>query len=133
MRWKTAGLKIRLYLASLAVMSVGLCSAALIYVTAEDPSDNALAYEVVNGNVYLIPARSSKTYVSQLKRFGGKTAVLFDELNDWFTGLWQGKSLAFTVAGITVLVSLGIFLFAIFLAPDQAAGVPSKDDRDGRG
>jgi hypothetical protein len=38
--------------------------------------------------------------------------VLFDELDRWFAGLWQGKSLAFTVAGISVLASLGLFLYA---------------------
>lgn len=128
MRWKTVGLKVRLYLAALAVMAIGLCGAALIYVTAGEVSDNALAYEIVDGNAYPIAARTSRTYVSQLRRFGGKTAVLFDEINDWFTGLWQGRSLAFTVAAITILISLGIFLFAAFLAPEQATGAAANDD-----
>jgi hypothetical protein len=32
-----------------------------------------------------------------------------DELRRGFIGLWHGKSLAFTVACITVLVSFGVF------------------------
>ena len=55
---------------------------------------------------------ASKQYARQLQRFGGKAAVMFDEFNRWFAGLWEGKSLAITVAWISVIASLGIYLFA---------------------
>ena len=73
---------------------------------------------MVDGVSYPIAPGSSKMYVRELQRFGGKAAVLFDEFGRWFAGLWQGKSLAITVAWISILVSLGVFLFARHLSSD---------------
>jgi len=98
-------LKTRLYISGLIVLLVGLCSAILIYVTAGDDSNSAAIDEIV----------SSKQYIHELQRFGGKAAVLFDEFSRWFAALWHGKALAFTVAWISTVVSLGIFLFAMHL------------------
>jgi hypothetical protein len=95
-------LRIGLYLVAAAVLVAGLCSAVLIHVTAGDAPESAAVHEMVN----------SKPYQHELRRFGGKAAVLFDELNRWFDGLWQGKTLAFTVAWISIFISLGVFLFA---------------------
>jgi hypothetical protein len=53
--------------------------------------------------------QTSKPYVRQLQLFGGKTAVLFDELNRWFAGLWHGTSLALTVAWLSVLAAAALF------------------------
>jgi len=58
-------------------------------------------------------------YVRELQRFGGRAAVLFDEFNRWFDALWHGESLAIAVGCISVLVALGIFLFARWLPPDR--------------
>jgi len=38
--------------------------------------------------------------------------VLFDELNRWFAGLWEGRQLGITVAWITILGAAGLFLIA---------------------
>ena len=54
----------------------------------------------------------SKTYVRELQRFGGKMAVLSDELNRWFASLWQGKSLGITIAWLSVAAAAGVFLVA---------------------
>ena len=95
-------MKTRLYAGSLALLVIGLCSAVLIYVTAEEDSSSGALYEMVH----------SKPYIHELQRFGGKAAVLFDQFNRWFAALWQGKALAFTVAWISIFVALGIFLLA---------------------
>ena len=47
-----------------------------------------------------------------LQIVGGKAFVLEDKFQRWFTGLWHGKSLAFMVAGITLLISAGFFYAA---------------------
>jgi hypothetical protein len=59
------------------------------------------------------------TYLRDLERFGGKAAVLFDELNRWFAGLWRGKSLATTVAWISVFVALVLFALGRHAPPDS--------------
>ena len=115
---KPTRLQTRLYIISGTILVIGLCCALLIYLTAQDDWLSAASYVVVDGVVYPVDPGSSKLYVRELQLFGGKTAVLFDELNRWFAGLWQGRSLAITVAWISIAVSLGVFLFARHLASD---------------
>lgn len=125
-----AELKKRLRLGGLVILVAGLCGAMLIYLVAEDIPDDSLGYVIVNGTLYPLAARDSKTYRREVQRFGGKAALVFDDFNRWFAGLWRGKTLAKTVAWISVLLSLGIYLFANALGPD--ARPDSQDDR-GRG
>jgi hypothetical protein len=92
----------RLRLGALVVLAVGLASALGIYLAAADDAGSAELYEM----------RISKTYAHQLERFGGKAAVMFDQLNRWFAGLWQGRQLGITVGCITVVIAAGLFLAA---------------------
>jgi len=119
-------LKKRLRLACLCVLAAGLCSATLIYLFAEDIPDDSLGYVVVNGAVYPLATRDSKSYRREVQRFGGKTALLFDDFGRWFTQRWQGKALAGTVAWISIALALGLFLFAHFVRPDAQPG--SQDE-----
>jgi hypothetical protein len=89
-----------------------LGSAIAIYLTAENDSESVLGYEVIGGNVYPIRPEDSKMYSHNLELYGGKANVFADELMRWFDGLWHGKSLASTVACLTILISLGFFFFA---------------------
>ena len=122
----------RLTLCSIVVAVVGLCSAALIYLTAgEDPIDEDSQIVLVDGKAYPIPIASTKMYRHELERFGGKAAVLFDDFNRWFAGLWRGKSLAVTVVWITAFISAGLFLLARQLPPDPnscARGAGRQDE-----
>ena len=122
-----AELKRRLRLSCLLILLAGLCAAMLIYVFAEDIPDDSLGYVIVNGTVYPLATRDSKIYRRDVQRFGGKAALLFDDFNGWFAQLWQGKTLAKTVAWISIVLSLGIYLFANYLRPD-----PPSDSRDAR-
>jgi len=108
----------RLYLAAAIVLIVGLCSSVLIYLTASDDADIDGAYQVVviDGKAYPIAGSQSKAYVRQLQRFGGKASVLFDEIDTWLAALWRGKQLAITVGWITLIVSVGLFLFGRWLS-----------------
>ena len=114
-------LRTRLYLGSVAVLLVGLCSAFVIFFTAGDAAEGAVRYEMIDGEVYAVPLSDSKAYLRDLQRFGGKAAVLAAELDRWFAGLWQGRTLAFTVAILGIAVSLALFLVAGRL-PDPARG-----------
>ncbi|MEQ1853781.1 MAG: hypothetical protein ABMA01_19570 [Chthoniobacteraceae bacterium] len=112
-------MKLRLYICGAAILVLGLCGALLIYFNADEAPADAIGYLIVDGVAYPTAGTRSKTYVRDLERFGGKAAVLFDEFNRWFAGLWRGKALASTVAWISVIVSLGLFLFARWLPPDR--------------
>jgi hypothetical protein len=107
----------RLYVIALFVLLVGMCSAAAIYFTAADDADLADAYRivVVNGKTYPVAPGDSKAYVRDLQRFGGKTAVLFDEISRWFAGLWRGRALAMTVGWMSIALSAFLLLLAHLL------------------
>ncbi len=131
MKRKITNQHIRLYLISAIILLAGLGSAVLIYLTAEDYSNNVIGYEVVGGTVYPITPDNSKKYVHDLQLYGGKAAVLADEFMRWFAGLRHGKSLAFTVACITIFISLGIFFVANNLPTRLKSDVRSEHIRNG--
>lgn len=98
-----------------AILAAGFGSAVVIYITAGPESENPLGYDPLQ----------TKSYLHDLEMYGGKANVLAAEFMEWFTGLWQGRSLAWTVAVITILVVLALRFFA---------GLPAAevlDDADG--
>jgi hypothetical protein len=111
-------LKVRLYLAALAVLGLGMCVAVVVYTTADDAPEEAIGYIVVDGMKYPVAAGESKRYRRDLEMFGGKASVLFDEFGRWFARLWQGKRLGLTLAALSGIVSLALFLFAYWWPPD---------------
>jgi len=92
-----------------AIVLAGLIAALAIYLTAAPPSENPLGYN----------PEDSKEYLRQLEMYGGKANVLAVELRQWFDSLWQGKTLALTVAVLSVLLALGL-LVVVPPAPDGA-------------
>lgn len=109
----------RLYLASAAILLAGWVGAAAIYATAPDANSDALGYEFVDGVAYPILAYESKSYRHDLERFGGKSAIMADDFNRWFSGLWVGKRLAYTLATLATGAALACFLTARSLPRDD--------------
>jgi len=102
----------RLYLAGATILLAGWIGAAAIYASAPDEDSDALGYEFVNGVAYPILAYESKAYRHDLERFGGKAAIMADDFNRWFSGLWVGKHLAYTLATLASGGALLCFLVA---------------------
>jgi len=96
------GRRARLQLGALVVLVLGLASALGMYLAADDAPASAALAEM----------HGSKPYVHQLERFGGKAAVMFDQFNRWFAGLWEGRQLGVTVAWITIVLAAAMFLVA---------------------
>jgi len=101
---------------TILMLLVGLGSSLAIYLMAGSSSENALIEEY----------EESKRFTHDLEIYGGKANVLADEFRHWFGGLWHGQSLAYTVAVLTVVMSLGYFLVARRLA-DHAASDAARD------
>ncbi len=120
MKWKTTNLQKRLYLITAIILLVGLGSAILIYLTAENDSDSVLGYE------------NSKMYIHDLELYGGKVNVLVNDFMRWFGGLWHGKSLAFTVACSTIFISFGFFFVANHLPTDVKSDARGENLGSGR-
>jgi len=110
-----SAMKKRLYAACVIVLVAGLGCAAWIYSRAGDGPDISGAYQiiVVNGVPTPIAPNESKAYMRDLQRYGGKMAVLMDDFTRWWDGLWHGRSLALTVAFLSVLASLALYFVAL--------------------
>jgi len=115
MRWRPTTSQGFLRLAAAITSIVGFASAIWIYLTAGAAPGNPLGYE----------PEDSKRYLRDLERYGGKANVVAGEITDWFSGLWHGKRLAFTVVCITVLLAGALLLAAIPPASDLD-GEPSN-------
>ena len=116
MIWKTASLQTRLYLVSAIIAVSGLGAAIAIYLTAEDKVDTGLGYEVLT-------PENSKMYLHNLELYGGKANVIASEMRVWFEGLWHGKTFAYTIICIALVISLSIF----FVARQLQSGMKSDE------
>jgi hypothetical protein len=107
MKWKISHRHACLNFISLVILLGGLGSAIRIYQTAGIDSSTVLGYEGGDGSAYPAMPEDSKKFLRDLELYGGKTGMLLYEFRIGFAGLWHGKSLAYTVACITILISLG--------------------------
>ena len=95
-------LHVRIRYCGVAILLVGLLSAALIYLYAADNSSSDRAAEIESGRLYEY----------NVERIGGMAAVYAARLNRWLAGLWHGRPLAYTVAVLTVALALLCFAVA---------------------
>ena len=100
-----------------AILVVGFASAVTIYVVNAAP-DDASQIELEN----------TKPYLRAMETYGGKANVLASELRHGFDALWHGRTFAYTVAVITVLVAL-VYLLAAMPSPPAVDG--DAADRSG--
>lgn len=104
-----------LFRSAIAVLVVGLFGAVLIY---KSSADRSRQYQDRAGQVLPSPD-NSKQYLRQMELYGGTANVLAYEFRAWFVGLWQGRTLAYTISFITLLVSSGLFYVASCLPRDK--------------
>ena len=118
MKRNHSSLSQRLYLIGALVLLLGFAAAALIYATSKDDPGPAVGYVVAQGKVYTIAPGDSKKYRRDLEQYGGKAALLADDLGNWFAGLWKGRALASTLAVISIAIAGLLFYFAKLAATD---------------
>ena len=91
-----------------AILLVGFAAAAVIYFVNAGPDE----YEL----------ERTRLYRHDLEVYGGRANVLADDFRHWFDGLWHGRNLAFTVAGISVLAAAAYRFVATPLPPSRGGG-----------
>ncbi len=96
------------------VLVVGIAGAALIYLFAADDAGTDPAAEITAGRMY----------EHNVELMGGKFALYSIRLNEWLASLWQGKSLAGTVAVLAIAIALACFWIA------HLASVPPSNEPD---
>ena len=130
MKREIANLRLYVNFISALIFLVGLGTAVYIYQSADMDATGVLGYQIIGGTVYPIMPENTKIYKHDLEVYGGKAAVLADEFRRWFIGLWHGKSLAFTLAVITILISFAGFLTARHLPSRSESGAGAEDNRN---
>ena len=126
LRMKPRGPKTRLYLLAALLLVTGLSAALLIYLTQPEMDSDVLGYEFADGNSYAVLTRDSKQYRHDLERLGGKAAVFADDLSRWFSGLWSGKQLAYTLA----FLSIGAAAICLRIARHSSTPKPTQRTED---
>jgi hypothetical protein len=91
----------------------------------------AYGYEAVDGTLYPIMPQNAKLYRHNLELYGGKANVIMDDFRRWFTGLWQGKSLAWIIGCTTIMISFGFFYAANHLPERSKPELRRENDRAG--
>ncbi len=129
MRRKNSTLPIRLYLIGAFILLAGLVVASLVYLTAADGRSDAVGNQIAGGNAYGIAPRDSKEYLVDLENIGGQAAVLVDDFIWWFSDLWHGRRLPYTLAALAIGVALACFLAARLLSKHPSHG--RTEDQDG--
>jgi hypothetical protein len=127
---RSQGVRRRLDALATILLLVGLTCAAFIYQEAslrEAGSPDAIGYEEGSQGTYPILPEDSKSYRQSMELYGGKANLLADDFRRWFSGLWHGTSLAYTVAFVTILLAGTLFGEARYLVD------PGEDDGRDRG
>ena len=90
------------------ILALGWSIAAGVYLTAAPAVEDDEVYEMEH----------SKKSLRDIERIGGKAAVFTSELNERVAGLWRGRTLAYTIAGLTAVVALA---YVLLRDPDAGA------------
>jgi hypothetical protein len=106
----------RIHLLTLGILAAGLGAAVAIYLRAAPKGPNPLGFE----------PEDTKKYLRDLELYGGKLNVLATEFSRWWDSLWHGRTLAYTVASLTLLLAFAFWCIASWRARDL-------EDLDGSG
>ncbi len=132
MKFRALSLYTCLNLISVMVLAMGLITAISIYRNAEESPYGALGYEEGDGTAYPVLPEDSKQYLHGLELYGGKANVLMDQLRRGFIGLWHGRSLAYTIACITIFACFLLFYTANYLLPSRLESeIPGESNPGG--
>jgi len=111
----------RLRFAAVMILIVGLGGSMIIYLNAEPISLHPLGYDPL----------TTKKYLREMELYGGKINVLATRAREWFEGLWQGTSLACTVAVLSVSLALLLWFFSTSRQTRKKTATPSKGRDNG--
>jgi hypothetical protein len=107
--------------ASLTLVS-GVVASTAIFLTASPDEQSSLVNQF----------QDSKAYRHELEAYGGKLSVVSDDLTRWFSSLWHGENLAFTVAVLSVAVALLLFWSSRHIStksPDQSGKITDTESK----
>lgn len=104
------------------LLVAGLLAAVIIFCTARPPEELGILEDDV----------PTKRESLQLEKIGGKSYILFNDINEWFSSLWHGRRLAYTVGILSIAGFVSCRWFADFLEhPPASDDLHHSNDEDG--
>jgi hypothetical protein len=103
------------------ILLAGLGAGLLIFLTASPSSGDLLGDQ----------ANQSKQYQREMETYGGTANLLASEIREWFDGLWHGRTLGVTVACLSALLAVAVFL-ALTPLPPSLDGARAAQPPNGR-
>jgi len=123
-----ADLVARLKRIGAAILVLGLLSAIVVFIFASEAPGNASAYQIIDGVSYPVDVNNTKSYNYNMERIGGKSAVFASDLDDWFSSLWHGKKLGYTLAVLSIVSTLLCYWLAyLFSLPPHEDEIKDQD------
>jgi hypothetical protein len=123
-----ADLVARLKRIGAAILVLGLLSAIVVFIFASEAPGNATAYQIIDGVSYPVDVNNTKSYNYNMERIGGKSAVFASDLDDWFSSLWHGKKLGYTLAVLSIVSTLLCYWLAyLFSLPPHEDEIKDQD------
>lgn len=113
-----AGAPGRIRLGGLLVFVLGLIAAlAVWHLTPAQAGESAASYEIVGGQTFAGDADRARND-QQLARIGGQAAVFAVGFDHWFSSLWHGRRLAWTLVLLAAVVAaLCLHIAALMAEP----------------
>lgn len=108
-KFKNIGLRKKLLLLAVAVFIVGFAVSAAVYLNTEPQSPDT----------YEFRPEDSRMFRHNLEVYGGKISLAVSDFSVWFSDLWRGRQLAYTIAFITAGLCVLILLSSRYLAADH--------------
>ena len=98
------------------ILAAGLVSSVAIYLHPGAGPESLLDFS----------PDTSKKYLRALELYGGTANVLAVRFQAWFAVLWRGRSLAYTMAALSLVAALAYVFFTVVLPPYRDPGTPDE-------
>jgi hypothetical protein len=132
MKWKMTHLKTRVDFITVMILLVGLNSAIVICLTAENDSKSFLGYKIADGRAYPVEPEDFKVYFYMVWNVMAERQMYLRASSFvGLPGLWHGKSLSFTIASIAIPISFPFFLNAHQMPFDLKSDARQETNRNG--
>jgi hypothetical protein len=70
---------------------------------------------------------TTKAYQYDLELVGGKMVLYADDMRRWFEGLWHGKSLAYSIGFITIIISYAFYISGNYINIVSKSDMPTEE------
>jgi hypothetical protein len=89
---------------------IGLAGATAVFFTAKPAPANPLGYD----------PQDTKMYLLRMEQIGGRANVFATEIQQGFIALWHGRTLAFTIAFLSLAAAAAFWFIATHPFPSEA-------------